>query len=435
MNRRLLRAPALLALALAVLAGACTERLDSGKSCPALCPGQDLRVLDTVLTPAISFDSTLGRYPFLGYETSLLLSRRGDTLDTRVIIRFDTLVRDYAPSSDTLRPVHTVDSASISIRLSKTKLAVPATFFLDLYDVSDTTLNDTIPSTLLPLFVPARLLGSLRVDSAGFSDSLPVRIPLDTAALMRAVREAAGGMRVGIRIRSTSPVAFLVTPSDNPGLGPQLRFRPISATPGGSDSTAIAFSITPTSRTPARPLFANADLLDYLVVAAAPNLRAAERFSVGGVPSVRSYLRFNLPLWLTDSSFVVRAQLEFTQDPIYGLDRRDSIVVYPQLAVAGHAVTDLARAASLLAPAGFFITDSIRRAPADSGIVAIEINSLIRQWITVNGVRPIPSAIVLRAAEEGYSAVGLRFFGLGAAPALRPRIRISYVRNTNFGRP
>lgn len=435
MNRRLLRAPVLLAFGFAVLLGACAEHLESGTSCPALCPGQDLVILDTVLTPAITMDTTLGPYPFRGFESPLLLAKRGDTLDVRMIVRFDTLVRDYAPAGDTLRPVHTIDSASVTLRLRRTGLPLPATFFLDAFDVRDGTAVDSIPSMLLPHFVPGRLLGSLQIDSANFSDTSAVHIPLDSAVLMAAVRVAGQTMRVGVRVRSAGSVAVWVTPSDDVVNGPQLRFRPISATPGGADSTTVPFTIPPTSSTPSRPLFANADFVDYTLVAVAPNLRAASRFSVGGVPGVRSYLRFDVPPWVTDSTFVVRAQLEFTQDPIYGLDQRDSIVVYPQLVIAGHAVTELARAASLLAPTGLFVTDSIRRAPADSGRVAIEVNGLIRQWTTTNGVRIIPSAIVLRAANEGSSAAGLRFFGLSAAPGLRPRLRISYVRNANFGRP
>lgn len=435
MNRRLLRAPVLLAFGFALLLGACAEHLESGSSCPTLCPGQDLVILDTVLSPAITMDTTLGPYPFRGFESPMLLARRGDTLDVRVIVRFDTLVRDYAPSGDSLRPVHTIDSASVTVRLTRTALPLPATFFVDAYDVRDSVAVDSIPSMLLPHFVPGRLLGTVRIDSANFSDTVSVHVPLDTAVLMAAIRDPTRAMRVGLRVRSTGSVAVWVAPSDDVVNGPQLRFRPVSATPGGADSTIVPFSVLPTSSTPTRPLFANADFVDYTLVAVAPNLRAPNRFSTGGVPAVRSYLRFNLPPWLTDSTFVVRAQLEFTQDPIYGLDQRDSIVVYPQLVIAGHAVPDVARAASLLAPAGFFVTDSIRRAPADSGRVAIEINGLIRQWTTTNGVRAIPSAVVLRAANEGSTATGLRFFGLNAAPGLRPRLRVSYVRNANFGRP
>jgi hypothetical protein len=435
MTRRRLRASLLVAVALAAAGAACTEQLSTGANCPALCPGQDVVIRDTVLTPAIVLDTTLAPYPFLGYEQPLLLALRGDTLDTRVIVRFDTLVRDFAPSGDTLRPITQVDSASVSIRLLRTKLALPATFHLDVYDVNDTTLVDSIPSNLIPSFTPARLVGSLQVDSATYKDSAVVHIPVDTTWLMAAIREPLAGVRVGIRVRAGGVgVALHVSSSDDPINAPRLRYRP-TASPGGSDSTAVAFAVFPTSRTPTTPQFANADYVDYSLVVAAPNLRAPGRFAAGGIPTARSYLRFDLPLWVTDSSYVVRAQLELVQDPIRGLDQGDSIVVFPQLVIAGHSVTELRRAVTLLAPAGFCITYSIRRAPADSGVVSFEINSIVRQWVSTNGVRPIPTAIVLRAAGEGSQATGLRFFGLGAPAAVRPRIRLSYVRNANFGRP
>ena len=51
MTRRLLRAPALLAVLLATIAGACSERLDTADSCPVLCPGQQLDIVETARLP------------------------------------------------------------------------------------------------------------------------------------------------------------------------------------------------------------------------------------------------------------------------------------------------------------------------------------------------------------------------------------------------
>ena len=47
-------------------------------------------------------------------ETPLLLASRGDTLDVRAIIRFDSLTRLWTPSGDTARPVTFVDSATLA---------------------------------------------------------------------------------------------------------------------------------------------------------------------------------------------------------------------------------------------------------------------------------------------------------------------------------
>ena len=47
-----------------------------------------------------------------------------------------------------------------------------------------------------------------------------------------------------------------------------------------------------------------------------------------------------------------------------------------------------------------------------------------------------PRALVLRVADEGYEPGELRFYSSEAAdPALRPRLRITYVPRVTFGQP
>ncbi len=427
MIRRLLRAPALLALPLALVAGACTEDLETAEGCPVLCPGQSLDILDTILDPAMVLDTTLGGYPLQGFESPLLLASRGDTLDVRVVVRFDTLTRLWTPPGDTLQAVTFVDSASLRVRLFRANIKVPNQFTIDAYDVGDTTLVDSLPETLLPLFDPARLLGSLQVDSADFRDSSTVSIPLDSA-MVRTIVTSGQVLRIGLRVRSTESAAFYVTTSDDETEGPRLRYR---VTP----DTAIAIvSMTPKSKTPANPVNLNGDLLDYSVVARGVDPRAAGTFAVGGMPSVRSYLRFEIPKWLTDSSAVLRAQLELVQLPLRVFAPNDSFTVRAQLVIAGAATTDLNRAARLLASLDFFGA-ALTRAPGDSGRVTLEINPLLRAWRTNAGLPSVPQAIVLRSDFEGFGAGGLRFFGIGADPTLRPRLRVSYVPNIRFGQP
>ena len=426
MIRRLLRAPVLLAFPVALLVGACTERLDTASSCPVLCPGQTLDILDTILDPAVVLDTTLQTFPLLGFENGLLVATRGDTLDTRAIIRFDTLARVFSPPSDTARPVTYIDSATLSVRLAKTGIKIPRTFYID---AGDTTLVDSLPATLLPFFTAGRLLGSLQVDSASYIDSGTVKIVLDSAKLRQIVSTPGAVLRIGLQLRSTESGAFLVTSSEDATNGPLLRYR-VSA-----DTLVAAVTARPVSLFPRLPLNVNGDLVDYLLVADAPDLRRIGRFSVGGFPGRRTYLRFNLPRWLTDSTAVLRAQLEFVQDPVRGLDARDSLTIRAQIVLAGNATTDLNRAARLLAPAGFFVGDLVRIAPGDSGLVQLEINSLVRLWRSSAGAQSIPSALILRSELEGSSALGANFFGLSAASGLRPRLRVSYVPNIRFGQP
>lgn len=429
MTRRRLRALLVLSLPVALLVGACSERLETAGSCPLLCPGQELDVLDALIDPAVELDTTLGAYPFIGYENPLLLASRGDTLDLRAVVRFDSLVRNFTPTGDTLQAILMVDSAYLNIQLRKRAVALPANFVIEAYEVSDTTIADSLPNLLLPFFSPAQLLGTLSIDSADFVDTGVVSIPIDTAKLRAAIGDPLIGMRIGLRITSTEPVELWMTTSSMGVNGPFLRFKP------SADSGTREIVMIPSSRTPAFPPNLSAAYVDYQIVADAPDIRAPTRFAVGGLPGNRTYLRFNLPRWLTDSVYVLRARLELTQDPVYGLDEADTVTVSAHLALGGHALTDLLRAASIVAPAGVFISDSIVRTPADSGVVSLEINGALRQWRTVDGTKPFPTALVLRSDVEGISPLGLRFFGLGAAPTLRPRLRISYVPNVTFGRP
>lgn len=431
-NRRLLRAPLLLALPLAFAFGACSEDLETGGACPALCPGQQLEILDTVLEPAIDLDTTLTGYPITGFEPSLLLSARLDTLDVRAVIRFDTIIRGFrSPVTDTVEQVQQVDSASLNIRIRRTGVPLPPTFFIDAYDVADTTVADSLPLALLPHFVPERLLGSIQIDSAGFSDTSLVRIPLDTAVLLDIIEDPARLLRVGLVVRSTQSVEIRVLPVDSGTAGPRLRYRV------HPDTGVAVANVVPSSQTPRTPLFVSFDFIDYSIVATPWPIAAPARFAMGGLPGNRSYLRFDLPRWLTDSSTVLRARLEMVQDPVRGLDDTVTTVVYGHMGLAAHDITDLRRAVLLVGPLYDAVLDSLVLTPADSGPKELEINRLISRWRTLDGERVLPNVLVLRAATEGETGRGVRFFGLGADPSLRPRLRISYVpvSSLDFGKP
>lgn len=433
MIRRRPRALLALVLPAALAFGACSEKLETAASCPLLCPGQQLDVIDSIIDLPIALDTTLGAYPFIGDENPLILARRGDTLDLRAVVRFDTLVRDYTPvGGTTLEPIVDVDSARLVIQLFKTEIPLPVDFTIEAYDVSDATAVDSIPGQLLPHFTAARLLGTLALTDTTFDDSGSATIPLDTAKVREIIGDPARTLRIGLRVVSADPVELTMTTALDPANGPTLEYKPALAS-GTTTISIIPASLTPVS--PPAPPGLNSSFLDYQIVAAAPEIRAAGRFAVGGLPGNRTYLRFDLPRWLTDSVYVLRARLELTQDPIYGMDDGDTVIVRAHLALGGNSLTDLQRAAAVIAPSGTFTPDSIVRTPADSGVTAIEINNAVRQWRTVDGTRPFPSALVLRTGIEGRYARGLRFFGNGAAPGLRPRLVVSYVPNVTFGRP
>lgn len=430
MSWRSLRFWSLLALPLVAVLGACTEELDTGASCPLLCPGQGIVIRDTVLDPAYVIDTTLVGYPIQGLESPLLLSARGDTLDIRAVVRFDTLQRYWTPPGDTLQPISFVDSAFLSVRVYRAGFPIPSQFFLEAYDVTDTTLADSLPNSLVPLFTPARLLGVVRLDSASYTDSTRLRIPLDTAMLRAIVVDPKRFLRIGLKVRSTQSVQFRVTPYFPGGDGPAIEYRI-------SPDTAIArvAGLAPSSSTPATPVFVAGDFVDYSIVVDAPDNFAAGTFGIGGLPGGRAYLRFNLPRWLTDSVAVLRARLELTQDPVRGPSDTDTLRVLTYLVVANNSITDLRRAATLITGSGLF-ANTLRLVPRDSGVRILEMNALVRQWGTLGTSATVPTAIVMRSDSEGASPLVARFFGIDATdPSVRPRLRVSYTPSKSFGRP
>ncbi len=431
MIRRPLRA-LLSALVPAIFAvTACSENLETAASCPVLCPGQQLDVVDSVIAVPIVLDTALSRFPFIGDEAPLILAKRGDTLDLRAVVRFDTLVRDFTPpGGTTLEPIVDVDSAFLVVQLIKGTLPLPVDFAVEAYEVSDPAAPDTIPEALLPHFTASRYLGTLAFTDTTFDDSATVMIPLDSAKVRAIIQDPIGTLRIGLRVVSADPVELLMTTSLDGLNGPSFDFKPSLI------ESTTSLSIIPSSITPPQPPGLSTNFVDYQLVAAAPVVTGADRFAVGGIPGHRTYLRFDLPRWLTDSVYVLRARLELTQDPIYGLDEADTVLVRAHMALGGHALTDLNRAVAMLSPSGLFTPDSITRLPADSGVVTLEINGAVRQWRTVDGTPAFPPAIILRTSVEGRFARGLRFFGRDAAdPTLRPRLVVSFVPNVIFGQP
>jgi hypothetical protein len=204
-----------------------------------------------------------------------------------------------------------------------------------------------------------------------------------------------------------------------------------------SPDTAVHQVVLPTfSKTPVQPPGVADDYRDYAVVARNALPRAgALALSTGGVPARRAYMRFVIPQWLLDSTTIVRATLQVTQVPMRGFDQGDSVTVIGQAVAATSLIGDLYRSSQILVPAGLFVTDSMRMAPADSGTRTLELNALLRMWKSQTGAGAPQRAIVLLMKEEGLHGAEVRFFNSRAPATVRPRLRVSYIPRVDFGVP
>ena len=420
--RNRLVAIALLSTVVGSIVG-CREDLNGAAGCPSLCPEQNVEAKDTTLESFVSIDTTVIGFPAIGTETRLLLASRGDTLDARAVMRFDTLTQQFTRGG-TDSTIYAVDSAMVNLTLDTlgTKATQPVT--VEVYDV-DTAVVDTAVNVGLALFRPDRLIGGKTFAVSELKDTL--HVPLQNEKVLAKLRsEAPRRLRIGLRIQSTASAQIRVLSREGGG-APTISYDPSPDTAVKSVINSEA-SLTPTDNSTLK-----SDLTDYQLVATSLATGAGSLLGVGGLPAQRSYLRFNIPSRLIDSATVVRATLLLTQLPATSVDATDTLTIYPQVVRAALTLTDVGRSAGILNLPGLEI-DSLRLRPSDGGQRAIEIVGALREWKAV-GTTSLQRAIVLRSSTEGASAPAALFYSSEAAPELRPRLRITYVNKVQFGVP
>lgn len=431
MSRRLL--PLITALVCVAAVSACTENLESGAGCPVLCAQPELELRDTLID-AVVIDSTVPGFPALGFEDAPLLANRGDTLETRVIVRFDSVPDRYRAGADTTTTAITfVDSATLTVRLEY-PLQSQLEFTVSAYDV-DTLLPagsaaDTTVATLAPLFRDDRRLGSLSVVPSAITDST-IRIPISSEKLLAKI--AAGArVRVGLAIEN-SPATGVQLAGQGDASTLSLRFRV------SPDTVVKPIVVLPVSTTPTDEFTARV-LADYQVTFRGTPPEPAGTVAVGGMSGRRTYLQFDLPASIVDSTRVVRAALLLTQAPnLLSPLRTDSMTVLPDVIVADSNITSLERllrfsSRTFIAPGEVGSLDALRLVPADSGTRLIDMAVLLSAW-QQSPSKDSPRAIVLRAADEGESGATILFYSREAPAALRPRLRLTYAPRLEFGLP
>ena len=420
----------LLGFAGAVSLAACEEKLEAGAACPVLCPGvHDVQLQDTTIE-AVAVDSTIAGFPDIGAEEPLLLAARGDTLDTRVIFRFDTIGKTYThPSAPADSFVTHIDSATLRIVLDTNTLVgvlplptAPVT--IEMYDVDSPA--DTTAADLVPLFdQPNRFLGSKTFAAESLlKDTL--FLPVSPAAVLDKITNGTH-LRIGLRLRSaTQSTQLRIWSSTAPAV---LRFKPAS-------DTAVTVGLI--SKTPSDTTLTTLrnNLADFVITAKGIAPPPSNTISVGGFPAQRTYMRFDLPKHIVDSSTVVRATLTFTQYPMPNSpSAQDSLGIYPFAITAGTILTDVGKLVRLATINTAIVADSLRVIPAGSGTRRLELVNLVRVWRNTKAEQT-QRALVLAVGREGSNPAIASFFSSDATdPSVRPRLQLTYVPQVTLGLP
>jgi hypothetical protein len=402
----------------------CAESPDGGAACPLLCPQQAATLRDTTID-AIVVDTTVLGLPPIGTETFMMLASYGDTLDSRVIIRYDTLPTTYTKQNIDSTIV-TIDTAQLIAPIVKPdslrRPRLPIT--IEAYDVDTTSDSDTSAAVLAPLFRPNRLIGSKTFAPDSLTDTL--RIPISTDTVLDRVKTGKR-LRIGLKLITSEGYNLRIAATES-GKPVTLRIK------ASMDTTANPILVAPLSLTPVNPSFLAGPLADFTLVVKGLSATPAGVLGVGGVPSRRVYLKFNVPSRIIDSTSIVRASLLVTQTPNRRLNPRDSIFIFPVPIVSAPAVTDFKTSLQFLGAVGSLGLDSLKLAPGDSGVRSFEIVGLVRTWRQTDSTVS-PRTLALRSGVEGQAPGEIDFFSTRAGNAVKPRLRITYVPTTTTGLP
>lgn len=421
-----------LVLPLAAVIGVvgCNEKLDGSAGCPLTCVDQSAQI-QTVDLDAIATATTVLGGLGLGTSPFMLVASRGDTLDTRLIVRFDTLPPVSAKSAtdtSTGTSFQFADSVYLRLRIDSlgAALSVPAT--LSVYDVDTGSGDDTTVAVLAPLFTPSRLIATAQVPAGKLADSVAIRLP---NSFLTSKAAAKARVRLGVQISASTSASVRVA-STQTGYGPSIVLR------NYPDTTHSPILLNPFSTTPTTNSSIAGSLADFSIVVRGTPPPAPGLLAVGGLPGKQAYLRFDVPAKIVDSSLVIRATLLLTQLPSQSPDPTDTMLVQPHLILAGPTVSDPAKAAQVLADTVMLPLSRLaatRTTPASSGVREIEIAPAFAFWAAQSD-STLPRAITLRSAQEDYSPQQALFYSPTASdPSLRPKLRISYTVRSHIGLP
>ena len=397
------RYAAILLAALALVG--CQEKLTSPADCPTLCPGGRPEVFEEVLTATVGADSSYSGYVQRHQARSLLVSNGLEGFEERALVRFPARA-DSINVRDTLRG-YTIDSVSLSFVVAARDTNVNG-LELWVYRVAPGFDSSTTFAAVAPAFVPESLIAAIPI-----ADSV-------NAGLVRTVFQGADLSRVQIAPGDSGRFAVGVRLAAPAFTG--VRLGSLAAGTGAVFTTYATLDVPDTGAARLRTIALGTAFNTY--VSEVSEVSDTTLLAVGGAPSSRSLLRFSLPSRILDSATIVRATLELTSTaPITGLP----------------SDTVLLQARSVLADVGGKspVNTSLGRVPVDtlelgSSTVSIEAVRLVELWLGANR----PSAVVLALNPEGGSFTKPVFYSTRAVdPALRPRLRLSYMRSFAFETP
>jgi hypothetical protein len=402
-SRRLGWVAALVSLAAAITG--CQERLTAPAECPELCPGGESQVFDTVLTALTNSDSSFSGYVARTSAGAMLVSNGLPASEDRAVFRFNARA-DSVPVNDTLRPF-VVDSARIEVTLVARDTLLGG-LKLYLYRIDPGVDSSATFETITAQLVPTAIIDSIEVPDT--LETGPLEIVLRGADLAKiALPPGSGGvLAMGVAMAADQPSGVR-----------------LGASASGTAATFISFVTADVADTADRRQTITRDAVFNMTVTQSPLVPDPAFLTVGGEPSSRALLRFDLPQPVEDSATIVRATLELLpRSALLGLPTD------PPVLQAKAVIADLGAKSPVTQDQRFIATRALTLGIADT--VRLDVTALVRAWQTSS--QP-PEAIFLSLAPEAASFTRPEFGSTRSGTVSGPRLRVTYLKPFPFEKP
>jgi hypothetical protein len=336
----------------------------------------------------------------------MLVSNGLQGFEERGLVRFlprgaTVSVRDTARS-------YTIDSVALSFTLVARDTNLTGLQLL-LYRLTPAIDSSTTFADVAPAFVPDSLIATV-----GIPDSLNsgiVRTVLQGPDLSRVEIPASDSGRLALGIQLAAP-----TPTG-------VRLGALGAGSSPIFTSYVTLDVPDTGAAKLRAIPLGPSFNTY--VSQIPQVMDTMLLAVGGAPSARALLRFDLPSRIRDSATIVRATLELT--PVAAIP---GLPTDPARLLSRAVLTDVGAKSPVSSIAMAVPADTLE---AGATTVSLEAVRLVEQWL---GAAGRPSALVLSLTPEAASFSRPVFHSTRAAdPLVRPRLRISYLLSFPFENP
>jgi hypothetical protein len=366
---------------------ACQEDLTTPGECPQLCPGGDSEVFEITLNPLPGSDSSYMPYFQPGQGNSLLASNGLPAAEARTVYRFVPR-SDSVEVRDTNR-AYTVDSVLLSFNVSARDTLTDG-LKLYLYRLPSTVDEGiAIPDSLNVGRVQTVFTGD-ELAKVALGSGEPLAVAVGVAAAQPT------GVRLGSAAGGTGPSFITYVTVDVPDTATAIRQQQIQRAAGFN-----TFVVE------------NPPVVDTTLL------------TVGGAPSSRALVRFDLPQEIEDSGTIVRATLELTAaTPLIGLPTD------PALLTATAVLADLGAKSPITTDPTFIASDTLT--PGVSGIVSLDVTRLVQLWVQSSDR---PESIFLNLLPEAASFMRAEFGSTRRPEIGAPRLIVDYQMPFPFARP